>query len=559
MILKAAEGMKNRYARKFFVLCSLAALAAACAVAYWWAMLPMPPAGYTAAATGMSSSAHIEGASFSSITQGRLNWHLHAQNVRIFHPANGMQEIVEKASIEKITEGALYQLHPAPGQSRGVPQLTFSADRAAYHVGEGLDLPVGLTNAYLIEWQLGLQGNVHLTTSSHMQITAPQLFLLQMRNRQTGREARRVLCLQGADVSEGKVRMHAAELRFDPSSRELEALNGVQASEARYGGTSLHCQSAFFMPKEGEVRLPGPVFGVLDAHPFTASNVAWNPHKGILTALTASVENTENEGVTQKQSLQPLPGIPAAPAGSTAQKTVVDKILFNGPYRHDDNTSVSVGTLFTFVQGSTTVTGDYARYNQRKGILNAKGHLVYNSLRYHAICNKAYINERTHQRIFSGAVVLQLKPRASTADTKKSDNTQQVQAHGAILHCDRVVYQTDTKIALLTGNFSLSQTYADQDGKTIDRLATAKYARYDANTQIFTLYPPLHYQDSEGNSSESSNPLEVSVKQGDEWEAGVGGTFTLVRHEKSDTGETGQPKQKSSKTVSPAKTGSKGK
>lgn len=420
--------------------------------------------------------------------------------------------------------------------------MTFTAGAGSYSVGATGDIAAEVANYGLAQWNFTLSSGVRLTTAHKESIVAPQLSLVQYISRQTGKQRQEVICRQGATISKGATSVHAEGLNYHPALQSADAFNGVTVRVTPPNGRpSLFTTStAFWTLKDSTLRCPYIVTGTIDGYGITASNVALNSKSHSIEASSASINmdylppaatKLHNKKAGHLNPSLPQPSTTGAPVAGYAVVT------FN-PLSGNQSKGLYRGYNFTYVHNDETAKGDYAIWNSHEQLLTAKGHLVYDSNDYGATCSSAQVNRKTHERIFEGAVALTIKPRKSTTAVKATSegasnssspdaSGQEARNHDIIVHCDKVVYSSVTKIAKLTGHLLFTQNYVDKKGKKISRNATAEYAVYDDNEQTITLYPPVRYHDSQGEVLVTDDPLVISTRTNDETFSGKATTLLI--------------------------------
>ncbi len=475
----------------------------------------------------------LHNSEFRHVVDGHVQWQLTADLVAAKRPASGVTHMIANAVLNNIHNAKVFA---PPSSTRGTskedarPAMAFSAGTGAYSVGASGVLGSDIAKYGLAQWNFTLSSGVRLSTAQREQITAPSLSLVQYISRQTGKVQQEVICQQGATISKGTTSVHAVNLHYHPSLQSASASDGVTITIRPSKGKQsvFNTSTAFWTLRDSTVRCPNQVTGMLDGYAITANNVSLNAKVHTIAANSASINMEAVPSHENIPGAQPAnsPGKSPHTKGNSTPLAGYAIVTFN-PLSGNQSKGLYRGYNFTYVHKDETAKGDYAVWNSRDQLLTAKGHLVYDSNDYGATCSSAQVNRRTHERIFEGTVILTIKPRklngtsAGTAVSPPStaagnSSNQEARDHDIIVHCDKVVFSSITRIAKLTGHLLFLQNYVDKKGKKISRNATAEYAVYDDNEQTLTLYPPVRYHDSEGEVLATDDPLVISTRTNDE-------------------------------------------
>lgn len=562
-------------------------------------------------------------APFVAVLDGVVNWSLHADRVEVYSPSGGtLNGGIQNATIVGIRDGKLYQVNTATSPSPALlpprppainplvptkpPLASFSADQGRYStLVDNTSLPIGLQTRYYVRWQFRLEGHVLVKMQRGEQLTAPSITLLQLVPRPFGNPKLLAFCHQGATLLYKNAQIKVAQLRFDPQTRTADCHDGVEftLSDPHEAPHVLRSDSAFWSLPDQTLRFPNEVTGLWQGIQFASRNVAVDIKRQLLTGLSGgtisadlpiSLPNAAPSLSKTDVEVKPMPihvlrsfngktavalvalASTAASAPQTAKPSqnttkVPFTLTWTGPWSDSAKTSTRVVHNFVYKEKDFTLSGDELVWNYKTDQIDATGHLTYDSPQYFGSCNRAHLDDKAHQDVFEGNVVLKLKPKSSPPAPNKSvasasntpENANQpadtpandIRAHGVTLYCDRVVEDTQTKLFTLTGNLHAIQSFTDSDGKLIERNLTAAYAKYNDTTQQLTLYPPVDYKDNQGTTAHFDAPIVIGTKEGEETISGVGGTIEGTREEEETSKSS--PSPSNSTLLPPAKGGNK--
>jgi hypothetical protein len=568
---------------------------------------------------------------FVAVLDGVVNWSLHADRVEVYAlPGVSLNGGVQNATIVGIRNGKLYQVNTATSQAPSLvpthppattplvpskpPVASFSADQGSYStLVDNTALPIGLQTHYYVRWQFRLEGHVQVKMQRGEQLTAPSITLLQLMPRPFGNPKLLAFCHHGATLLYKNAQIKVAQLRFDPQTRTADCQNGVEFTLLNSHETPniVRSDSAFWALNDQTLRFPNGVTGTWQGIQFASRNIAVDIKHQLLTGLDGGTINADLQTLLSDAAAPPLskPDIKgvglevkpmpiqilrpssgktaiallalastaaAPPTAKPTQNTskVPFTLTWTGPWSDSAKTSTRIVHNFVYKEKDFTLSGDDLVWNYKTDQIDATGHLTYDSPQYFGSCNRAHLDDKAHQDVFEGNVVLKLKPKPSTSTTNKSvagasntpANTNQpsdtsandIRSHGVTLYCDRVVEDTQTKVFILTGNLHAVQSFTDSDGKPIERNLTAAYAKYNDTTQQLTLYPPIDYKDNQGTTAHFDTPIVIGTKEGEETISGVGGTIEGTREEEeTSTSSQSGSSPSSPMPPSPAKGGNK--
>lgn len=530
---------------------------------------------------------------FVSVLDGVVNWSLHADRIEVYSiPGVSLNSGVESANIVGIREGKLYPVqkqpspHPpsaTPLEPKTPPLILFSADRGHYSVQPSASLPQSLQLRYSVRWQLLLSGNVQVRLPKGEKFRAPEVTLVEIAPRPFGTPQLRMFCNKGAQLLYKTAQMKVGLLRYDPQSRTAECLQGAQCTLLSKTGPiqTLLSPSAYWSLADQTLRFPEAVSGTWQGIHFSSQNVALNLANQFLlgvngasiTALPEAIRalkpsNSPSVALSQptpSSKVKPMPirivrpGVatsalalltvaavaapPSAPKATPQEKKEPFTLIIKGPWSDSAKTSTRTAHDFIYKEKDFTLSGQDLVWNYKTDQIDATGHLTYDSSQYAGSCDRAHLDNKAHQDVFEGNVVLILKPKptaspmppkanGASSNTKEADaSPETVRSHGVTVYCDKVVEDTQTKIFTLTGDLHAVQTFTDSDGKLIKRTLTAAYARYDDNLQQITLYPPIDFKDNQDTTAHFDNPVVIGTKEGEETLSGVGGTIVSTTSE----------------------------
>lgn len=225
----------------------------------------------------------MERVTFDNVAGNARNWSLWAGKIEVLRtPGAYIQSTLQRADVTDLRDGKLYALPEGLSAGREIkngpassstdrPAALFSARQGRYALGTIDPLPGDLPLLYDVQWQFRLSGDVHFRTREGDQLTAPELTILEMVQRRTGRTERRILCGQGADMTVKNVTVHANSLRYDPASRTVECTGGVRCEP--HAGDAVQTESAFWSIRDQTLRCPNSTSGVWNGTTFSAGNL----------------------------------------------------------------------------------------------------------------------------------------------------------------------------------------------------------------------------------------------------------------------------------------------
>ena len=210
---------------------------------YIWAQPHYVPQTTYAGGVGLTPSVILNNGSFTSSTDGKPDWTVHADQIKVNRPQSGATDAVGSADITQITNGVIYssrQNGHSSSVSHKPENITFKAGEGHYTTGSFTSMPVTLTQYHLVQWEFKLDNGVNLQTSGNEKISAPKLDFFQTINRRTGKPQQIIVCNKGAVLTTPTLSISANQLRFDPAGKVVETTGGVVATDLSNNG-ALSC------------------------------------------------------------------------------------------------------------------------------------------------------------------------------------------------------------------------------------------------------------------------------------------------------------------------------
>lgn len=547
MLLSNSLIRKKRTMNKIRNTAILAFVTVSITLLYLWAQPHYKPPMTYVGGVGLTPGVILNNGSFTSSTDGNPDWTVQAKQIKVNRPQSGATDAVGSADIYQITNGVIYS-SKQNGHLNSVSQkpsnITFQAGAGHYATGSFTNMPASLVQYHLVQWEFKLDNGVHLQTASKQMIEAPKLDFFQTINRRTGKPQQIIICNKGAVLTTPTLSVSANSLRFDPAGKVVETTDGVVATDlsSKIATTKLLSQSAYLTLASDSLYCPQSVSGSLENSPFSASSLILNEKKHQFIIQNLSLTMIQPEGTGQMNLLHTVAlaatVLQSATSVQPAQHVSKPIVIHAKHAEGSSSTGIYYGFPFNCVDGDATITGDYATWNTHTHQMDAKGHLVYDSPEYHATCEKAHIDQLLHERIFDNSVVLTIKPTPPPPGVSTQQHPgANIREHGMVVTCDKVVYHTNTRIAELSGHLHFMQKFMS-DGKQITRQGTADHAVYDQTAQTLTLYPPIHYQDSEGQTMETDQPFIIGTAKGDETISGNDLTATMPADTEDSSADT---------------------
>jgi hypothetical protein len=274
-------------------------------LAYRWA--EPSPASFTASnnLSARPAGIRLENAPFTGYAQGQKAWSLWAKQIDLQRAQGAALGDIQSADLTDIRNGVLYQLPPEaaglepvsasssgtavspasarpPDKRKAAPYATFRAKHGHYTAGaQSSLLPPEMMPNYLVQWQFTLTDDVELRTRTGDRLRADSLTILQLWNRRTRRQERRITCDAGARVTREDVTIQANKARYDPAERVVECLGGVRGT---FKGGMVQTERAFWSLKDHMLRCPETTAGRLRDMPFQTDNLTVDLKRGLVRA-----------------------------------------------------------------------------------------------------------------------------------------------------------------------------------------------------------------------------------------------------------------------------------
>lgn len=206
----------------------------------------------------------------------------------------------------------------------------------------------------------------------------------------------------------------------------------------------------------------------------------------------------------------------------------------------DEKTGITTARDFTYTEDDMVVTGAKARYNKNTSVLDANGNLVLDDPKHHVTGDKAHVDNSRKAKlaIFTGSVVIVLKPKAQPADAPANDVASE-KGKGGTITCDRVDDYYKKQFVILRGHLTFKQKITKKDGHTVERTLTADHAEYDGKHDKMHLFVPVEMTDSDGQEAHFEQDVFVGTKEGEETLDSKGRTRLkiLIEDDKDDSSD----------------------
>src|SRR5207245_8558918 len=111
-----------------------------------------------------------------------------------------------------------------------------------------------------------------------------------------------------------------------------------------------------------------------------------------------------------------------------------------------------------------------------------------------------------------------------------------------LVTCDKAeyYYSKDKKHGFLTGSFKVVQKLSK-----VTRTLTADHAEWFGKEEKIVLFPPVHFEDSDGSTGEPRGEVTIYTKEGEErLENPMGGKFHYIVKDEEAEKEKAPPKKK---------------
>ena len=227
-----------------------------------------------------------------------------------------------------------------------------------------------------------------------------------------------------------------------------------------------------------------------------------------------------------------VPASAAPPATGKSKLTLVN-------FELDEQTGIGTGHDFIYKTGDTVITGDNARYDKNKEILDADSHLVMDDPQRHVTGDKSHVDRGKALLVATGNVVLTMKPEATAPGADKGENVAGAKKQGGVITCDQVDSYYKRKFNILRGHLTFKQHILRPGKAPLDRTVTAEHAEYDGKKEILVLFAPVKGEDSDGSKFNSDkNPVTIGTKSGAERIEGVQGVLVFTTPEETDTDDS---------------------
>jgi lipopolysaccharide export system protein LptA len=242
-----------------------------------------------------------------------------------------------------------------------------------------------------------------------------------------------------------------------------------------------------------------------------------------------------------KQSKQIAQSQPSKQADKDTEFLDISCSSFN----QSDATGEGEYAKFVAVDKDTTVIGDLCKLHDKKKVAEATGNLKITDPQADATGDKALVYYAKSKKllVITGNVLITVKPKeksskpgepaaASGAQPKPveptpakveatkaavqpapDDNDDSSRKYPAVITCDKAeyYYAKDKKHGFLTGNFKVVQTLPKKT-----RTLTADHGEWFGKEDKIILFPPVHFEDTEGTTFEPVGEVTLFTKEGEE-------------------------------------------
>jgi hypothetical protein len=291
----------------------------------------------------------------------------------------------------------------------------------------------------------------------------------------------------------------------------------------------------------------------------------------VRNGLAQTVKEPLRPAQVQKPSQSPTPVTTAAP-GLAAPQDGDD--VFQGELGDgSDKTGIWQVRNWTYTRNDMVVTGTTGLWNKKADTLDTNDPVVMDDKKHHVTADKAHIEHvrddpdkrlvvltghaimvlkpdepasgvapaaveapgaaaqgqprtanasdqapgspQTDQKSITQPPAVKLKDPQSAPDNDRQNANKQ-KGHGGTITCDKIEYKTRKKFATLTGHVVFKQSFADDNGKHIERTMNCEHAENDDKANKLKLFKPVHYEDSEKQVLETNEDVIVGTKDGDE-------------------------------------------
>lgn len=274
-------------------------------------------------------------------------------------------------------------------------------------------------------------------------------------------------------------------------------LNSLGAISKRLGSPlSVKAPSLTWNGARGVVLCAGPVQARLGAFgTITAVSLAYYTRAKILSVGALQL-------VADAKAIPAV--VPASPQTADSAKSVVHIDAPEGGTLDEQTRVVAIRGPVTFTQGDSSMETVGGTYDQREAFARSQSPVTLRDPDMTLTGDQGTVDFKHHIATLAGAIHLTVKPKPS--DQKDTDTVDKEAEQPAVITCDQIVYNYQTKQADATGHFVIHQK---------NRTVTAEMGHYDAATEIATLKGPVKYTTSDGQSFTAPDAV-VSLKPGHE-------------------------------------------
>jgi lipopolysaccharide export system protein LptA len=276
-------------------------------------------------------------------------------------------------------------------------------------------------------------------------------------------------------------------------------------------------------------------------------------------------------GWTQQK---PTPPSKSQTSKQTDKDTDILDVSF-GTIKISDYNGEHEYTTFVAVDKDTVISGDLCKVHDKKKTAEATGNLKMADPQADATGEKAVVYYAKGKKTLTilGSVQITVKPKdksgktgeagvssgaqsksidpapvkvegnkASVQQETKDNDDESARKYPAIITCDKFEYQyaKDKKHGILTGNFKVVQKLPKKT-----RTLTAEHGEWFGKEEKIILYPPVHFEDTDGTNFDPKGEVTVITKEGEESvSAAQGGKGQIVvKDEEEDKKKTGNGKK----------------
>lgn len=198
-----------------------------------------------------------------------------------------------------------------------------------------------------------------------------------------------------------------------------------------------------------------------------------------------------------------------------------------GELLHNDITGRGAAKHITVKAADTIVKGDEGSWDQKARTAEASGHLTMTDPKADATGKKVVIYYAKSKKlmVITNGVEITIKPKkedqtpskgqpevrpASLQEKKEgaADDEESPRKYPALVTCDKLEYEyaKDKKHGVLTGHFKVVQKLKDNT-----RTVTADHAEWFGRDEKIVLYPPVHWEDTKGNSGDNEGQVTINT------------------------------------------------